>query len=431
MSFAYLHESFPDPTKTFVYREVAAMQRLGMAPLVFSIRTPSAEEKSRLEPLDLEVRHLPPEDELRACIERERETFSHRQRKALSHWRGQKGDSTRVFEALWLGRELRRLGLRHVHAHFAGLAARTAWLVRELWGIGYSFTGHADDIFSPEARPITLAMLVQSARCIATETDYSRARLERDFPAALGKTFRVFNGLDPSAFNTERPVSADAAAERTIFPRIISVGRLVEKKGFPDLLQACALLQQRGISFDCEIIGGGPLEAALRLEVDRLGLAGVVQLSGMQPQAFVRQRLREARVFALAAQTEGDGGSDNLPTVIMEAMAAGLPVVSTRVAGIPEMVDPGATGALTPERDPAALADALAAYLTDPALAQTHGAFGRERAREKFSVDPAARTLARHLVERAGIAAPAAAITRAPELASSPLQRFWRRLWNR
>src|SRR5215207_5955924 len=153
MSFAYLHECFPDPTKTFVYREVAAMIELGMAPEVFSIRRPSAEEAARMEAINFEVRYLPEEAELREIVERERSSFSARQRRALSHWRGQRGDSTRVFEALWLGRELRRLRIRHVHAHFAGLAARSAWLARELWGVTYSFTGHADDIFTPEQKP--------------------------------------------------------------------------------------------------------------------------------------------------------------------------------------------------------------------------------------------------------------------------------------
>ncbi len=287
MSFAYLHECFPDPTKTFVYREVAQMVKMGMEPVIFSVREPSAEEKALMGAHDFQVRYLPEETELRALIERERDSFSRGQRRELSHWRAQKGGSNRVFEALWLGRELRRLGVRHVHAHFAGLAARTAWLVRRLWGIGYSFTGHADDIFSPEEKPISLAMLVHDARFIATETDYSRERLERDYPDAKGKTFRVFNGIhfdeaqvkaDEPEFNgTEEP------------PRIVSVGRLVEKKGFPDLLRACALLRERGVKFGCDIVGGGPLDSALRAMVSELGLGDCVVMHG--PRATSKTRL--------------------------------------------------------------------------------------------------------------------------------------------
>ena len=423
MSFAYLHECFPDPTKTFVYREVAAMVALGMEPLVFSVREPNADERARMESFDVTVRYVPPEAELRALIERERDTFSAGQRRALSHWRAQKGDSTRVFEALWLGRELRRLKIRHVHAHFAGLAARTAWLVRELFGIGYSFTGHADDIFSPEQKPITLEMLVRNARFIATETDFSRVRLEQEFAAARGKTFRVFNGLDSARLTGDFP----ARPSEDVVPRIVSVGRLVEKKGFPDLLRACAELKQAEVTFICEIIGSGPMEAELERLRQELGLTNEVVFRGAQPQRVVQESLRSARVFALAARVEGDGGSDNLPTVIMEAMAEGLPIVSTTVAGIPEMVDAGETGILGPPGDVRKFAEGLQHYLQHPAEARLHGSLGKKRAAEKFSVAAAAARLAELLVQKAGVQAPPALRARLPTLRSSWLCRFWKR----
>ena len=420
MSFAYLMESFPDPTKTFVHREVSAMMALGMAPVVFSVREPSAEERSLMEGAQIPARYFPPEPELRELIERERGSFSSRQRNALSHWRSQKGDSTRVFEALWLGRDLKKAGIRHVHAHFAGLAARTAWLARELWGVGYSFTGHADDIFSPEQKPISLGMLVRDARFIATETDYSRARVEEQFAGARGKTFRVFNGI-----SVDQP---PAPRDESIPPRIVSVGRLVEKKGFPTLLAACALLRDRGIEFGCDIAGSGPLDGMLRQKIAELQLGGHVLLHGLQPQSGVHALLQKARVFALAAQREGDGGSDNLPTVIMEAMLAGLPVVSTRIAGIPEMMDDGGTGLLTDENNPAALADALARLLCDEAFAQRLGAAGRKRACEKFSVTRAATELARLLISRASVTPPPAAVAANPSLKPPRFSRLKRAL---
>jgi glycosyltransferase involved in cell wall biosynthesis len=427
MSFAYLHECFPDPTKTFVYREVAAMFELGMAPVVFSIRRPSAEEAARMEAINFEVRYLPEEAELREIVERERSSFSAGQRRALSHWRGQRGDSTRVFEALWLGRELRRLRIRHVHAHFAGLAARSAWLARELWGVTYSFTGHADDIFTPEQKPITLEMLVRDARFIATETDYSRERLEREYPAARGKTHRVFNGISFTTSGEFARTQAEGASE----PRIVSVGRLVEKKGFPQLIRICAELRDRNVPFACDIVGGGPLEGELRRFIPELGLSANVTLHGAQPQAEVRRLLAAARVFALAAQIEGDGGSDNLPTVIMEAMAAGLPVVSTRVAGIPEMVGDGETGKLVAVGDATAFCEGIAEYLRDAEVAQRDGARGRQRAEEKFSVGVAARQLAQLLVEKAGVTAPAKATAACPALARSKAGVWFRRIFGR
>ncbi len=427
MSFAYLLESFPDPTKTFVFREVAGAVRQGLAPQIFSVRTPSAEERALYEGAALPVTYLPAEAELRAQIDGERAAFSSRQRKELSHWRGVKGESTRVFEALWLGRELRARGVRHVHAHFAGLAARTAWLVRRLWGIGYSFTGHADDIFSPEPRAISLELLVQNARLVATETDYSRERLEKEFAAARGKTFRVFNGIGEESFadDGDRAHRPDGPDGSKATPRIVSVGRLVEKKGFPTLLAACARLREQGVAHALEIIGSGPMEAELRARVAELGLAETVTLHGAKPQSFVRERLAAARVFALAAQREGDGGSDNLPTVIMEAMAAARPVVSTRVAGIPEMVEPGVTGAFVAENDPAALAEALAVYLREASLAESHGAAGKIRAREKFLIGESVGALARLLAQRAGVGFPEEVVAQWPELRQPLLARVW------
>lgn len=423
MSFAYLLESFPDPTKTFVFREVAEAVRQGLEPLIYSIREPSAEERARHEGVELPVVYLPREAELREVVEAQRGTFSARQRRELSYWRSVKGDSTRVFEALWLGRELQKRGVRHMHAHFAGIAARTAWLVRRLWGIRYSFTGHADDVFSPEAREISLARLVEDARFVATETDYSRARLEGEYPAARGKTFRVFNGIGQECFERVEPKRSDVA-------RVVSVGRLVEKKGFPMLLAACAELNKQGMPLALEIIGGGPMEAALRARVAELGLEEVVTLHGAQPQSVVRAHLASARVFALAAQREGDGGSDNLPTVIMEAMAARLPVVSTRVAGIPEMVEEGVTGSLVPEGDVLAFASVLAEYLADPDRGALHGEAGEQRAREKFGIAASVRELARLLARKAGVIFPGAALAENPELKVSFFQRmkYW---WSR
>jgi colanic acid/amylovoran biosynthesis glycosyltransferase len=426
MSFAYLLESFPDPTKTFVYREVAEAVRQGLEPLIYSIREPSAQERELYEGNSLPVIYLPPEPELRSYVEAQRASFSVRQRRELSKWRAVKGDSTRVFEALWLGRELRSRGVSHVHAHFAGIAARTAWLVRRLWGISYSFTGHADDVFSPEPREISLDRLVEGTRFVATETDYSRVRLENEFPAARGKMFRVFNGIDEESFGLKEKTAA-AAAEPDAPPRIVSVGRLVEKKGFPTLLQACAELRQRGLKFALDIIGAGPMEEELRARIGDRALQSVASLHGAQPQSFVRERLTSARVFVLASQPEGDGGSDNLPTVIMEAMASRLPVVSTRVAGIPEMVDDGETGLLVPAGEPGLLAEALAAYLADPVRSAAHGAEGAKRARQKFAISASVSALARLLASQAAVRFPRIAVARDQKLRVPWFNRL--RLW--
>jgi len=151
-------------------------------------------------------------------------------------------------------------------------------------------------------------------------------------------------------------------------PLIVSVGRLVEKKGLTDLVDACAILHRADRLFTCQIIGTGPLEADLRDQINRLGLATQVSLLGPRPRVEVVRRLQEAAVFAAPCVVSQDGDRDGLPTVLLEAMAVGTPCVATAVTGIPEIVRDGSTGVLVGEHDPAALAAAIARLLVDAEL---------------------------------------------------------------
>jgi glycosyltransferase involved in cell wall biosynthesis len=209
--------------------------------------------------------------------------------------------------------------------------------------------------------------------------------LRERFPESAAKIQRIYNGVDLARFIVTDLASAPA--------EIISIGRLIEKKGFGDLISACALLRSRGRKFQCIIIGEGPLEEALRAQIYAADLKPFVTLKGPQTQSEITKRLAHATIFALPCTHEAGGGMDNLPTVIMEAMAAGLPVISTPLAGIPEMVENGANGELVPERDPAALALAIEKLLDDPERARRLGERGRQIAQEKFSIEASARLL--------------------------------------
>ena len=417
-TFAYLCERLPSFVQTFVYREVEEMARFGMKPFVVSIRRPDdpPETAARME---TPVYYLPEGAEIRTKIDKDRELGRlHRKLHRAIPKHRQFPDSQRMFEAAWLGPILERAGIRHVHAHFGGLAARTAWWLRKLFGISYSFTGHANDIFCENDFPVTNAVLVKDAKFVVTETDYSRKWMEQKHPGSRGKVFRVFNGIDLEGL--------PAAVRGEGVPRIVSVGRYVEKKGFPDLIDACALLRDKGIVFECEIIGGGEMEAVLAAQIDRLNLGDRVKLLGPKPQTEVRERLASATVFALACQTENDGGSDNLPTVIMEAMGIGLPVVSTSIAGVPEMVDEGETGFLTAERDVPAFAAGLEKLLRAPELCAKFGALAAKRAREKFAGKANAALLAQLLVQNAPVDAPSGLRDGWPQLRVGVWHRFWR-----
>ena len=397
-AFAYLCERLPSFVQTFVYREVEAMTQLGMKPFVVSIRRPDDPPEMAVT-METPVFYMPEGGEVRTKIDKDRELgrLPFRLHRTLPKHRSTT-DAQRMFEAAWIGPILVAAGIRHVHAHFGGIAARTAWWLKKLFGLSYSFTGHANDIFCDNDFPVTNAMLVKDAKFVVTETDYSKRWMEEKHPFARGRIFRVFNGI--------RMDDLPQASHPGGVPKIVSVGRYVEKKGFPDLIKACAILRDRNINFTCEIIGGGEMEAELESLIFRHNLGDRVFLLGPRSQTEVRERIATARVFALACQRERDGGSDNLPTVIMEAMAIGVPVVSTRVAGGPEMIDDTKTGFLVAEHDIPAFASALATLLTADGLSARFGAAAAAVARERFSAGNSALELARLLVQNSKVDAP-------------------------
>jgi glycosyltransferase involved in cell wall biosynthesis len=271
------------------------------------------------------------------------------------------------------------------------MAARTAFWIKRFFGIPFTFTAHANDIFAPKTFAVGLADLLDASTGVVTVSDYGVEFLKQRFPAAASKIHRVYNGIELSRFSV--------AAMEGSPPKIISVGRLISKKGFADLISACGLLKTRGCSFHCAIIGEGPLEDALRSQVERDQLQANVTLSGPLSEPEIAARLTSATVFALPCVVEPDGGMDNLPTVIMEAMASALPVVSTAVAGVPEMVENGASGLLVEQHDPPALAAAIEQLITDRDLAQQFGARGRKIAEERFAIESTVGSLRTYLFQ--------------------------------
>ncbi len=385
--FAYVFERFPSFGQTFCYREVAELDRQDVAPPIFSIRNPKDEPAQDWDTRIVErVRYLPDEKEL---LEEVRRAVKKRQIgaavvAALDEW-DRRTDFLRLYQAIYIGLRLQTMGINHLHAHFAGMAARTAFWINKFFPITFSFTAHANDIFSPRQFEIGLDKLVDSARVIVTETDYAARFLRDQFSHRGDRVHRIYNGLDLAEFRR-----ADFSSTP---PLIIAVGRLIPKKGFGDLIRACALVAERGKSFRCEIIGEGPLEKDLNRQIDELCLQNNVVLTGAKPQTQLRARLAAANVFVLPSVIDSDGGMDNLPTVIMEAMATGLPVVSTNIGGIPEMVIENDTGFLVRPGDTAAIADAIETVINDCSLATELGRSGYERALALFSIEKNVREL--------------------------------------
>ncbi len=428
---AYVFERFPSFTQTFCAREILDLERQGVRPLIFSIRD-TRDEAIRHFPPDLieRVRFLPQRDEITAEVRAWKDEHSLPRAAALTlrHWTDQP-DKARVYEAAWIAKQLAALGPaapRHVHSHFAGIGARACWWLRKFTGVSTSFTAHANDIFcKPEPQSPAFERLFLDAALVVTVSDFTARQLRGQHPAAAGRVHRVYNGLDLQPL-----IDARARADRSRAPGgILSVGRLIEKKGYPDLITACGILRDQGIAFRCRIVGEGPLEDDLRRRIAGLCLEDRVQLTGpLGMDEIIRLLAEETQIFALACATESDGGKDNLPTVLMEAMAASLPCVSTRLAGVPEMVIDGQTGFLSGEKDPAAFASHLATLLRDPALCETMGRAGLEHAREHFAQATTGRALLGAFAAHGGLRTDAALRARHPWLRPLLARRWLKKL---
>jgi len=268
----------------------------------------------------------------------------------------------------------------HLHAHFANDPTRLASWARMICGISYSVTTHAKDLYQDERIGSPgLRYKLSHAGFIVANSDFSAAGLRDLFQETPPpKIVTIRNGVDLPAF----PLRTDEPSE----PCIVSAGRLVEKKGFADLIKACQLLKQSGQQFQCEIIGSGPLRDSLRDQIATLGLKGNVALHGQMSQQKLREHLRRALVFALPCVVAANGDRDLLPNVLKEAMATGVPVVSTRLGGIEELITDQESGLLVQPGDPKGLAETLGRLLIDGALRSRLAAQARKVIEEDFDL---------------------------------------------
>lgn len=277
--------------------------------------------------------------------------------------------------AAWLVRDL---SFRELHAHFADRAATIALVMGRLLDKPFSLSIHAGaDIY---VNPVLLPEKIGAARQVATCTAYNKAHLA----ATVGPDVADKISCVPHGLELERYHPAHHANGR---PVILSVGQLAERKGLEPLLEGCGALREQGYDFAVHIVGQGPQRARLEATVSRLGLDDVVTLHGALPHEAVIDRYERATLFALPCIRTADGDIDGIPNVLAEAMAMELPVVSTRLSAIPELVQDGVNGLLVSPGDPAELAAALARLLDCPPLGRELGRNGRRAVLETFDVE--------------------------------------------
>ncbi|MDH7486517.1 MAG: glycosyltransferase [Anaerolineae bacterium] len=393
MRIGYVLDLFPSVYQTFVLDEILHLEEAGLEIEIFSLQTPPAgqPQHGRIEHLRAAVHTLPspiaaPGETIRANVA----LLARSPRRYLGALTLTLRHPSRILllsflRGVALGRRLLHRRVQHLHAHFALGANVVAMFAARFAGLPFSFTTHALDLF---ARPVCLCPSLRAARFAVTISQYNRNFIAQTCGAELSEKVHVIHaGIDPAAFAVPRRPAGGR-------PRLLSVGRLVEKKGHRYLVEALAQLRRAGQDFECIIVGEGPERDRLTRLIEQHGLAGQVHLPGVMPQEDVRQLYAASDLFVLPCIVADDGDRDGIPVSLMEAMASGLSVVSTAISGIPELITCGREGLLVEAGDSASLAAALSRLLGDAAAREEMGQAGREKIAQEFDVRRSAAALA-------------------------------------
>jgi len=378
MKVGYLLVGYPILTERFIFREVQELLRQGVDLTLFVLRKPPPDAADRRivylggvresfgAPAD--ALHLP--SLALRCLDGESSAdlpalpLTRRVVSALSTVRNYP-----VARKLALELVVKQIPL--LHAHFGNIPATIAMMAARLTNIPFSFTAHASDIFTDRA---LLRTKMRAAAAVVTCSDYTARILESLCPEASNKVKRIYHGIDPAEFEPAVPSE----------PLVLAVGRMVEKKGFINLVRALGILQKRRRLVHAELIGEGPLKEELLHEAWRVS-APVVFL-GEKPYDEVKRHLKRASVFVLPSVIAPDSDRDNIPNVLLEAAASRVPIVTTNTGGIPELIEHGKTGLIAYPNNPEELADRIAFVLDHPADAQALARAAEEHVRKRFSI---------------------------------------------
>jgi glycosyltransferase involved in cell wall biosynthesis len=392
---AYIVARFPKVTETFILYEVLELLRQGFPVTVYPlIRERTAVKHPGVDEVEKAVRFQP-----FFSLAVLKANWHYLLRRPLAYLRllakviRATIGSRRLFlgalgtfpKSVWLAHDMERRGVAHVHAHFATHSTLAALVVKKLASIPFSFTAHGSDLHVDQR---SLAWKLEEAAFAVMVSEYNRDfvldRCSRDFAGRL----RVIHcGVDPEVF---RPPSK---RDHEVF-QVLCVAAFREVKGHTHLVEACRILTQRGLKFRLELVGNGPLMGAVKRQVINSGLEDVVEFHGALARPQVLDLLRSADAAVLPSILDRAGRREGIPVSLMEAMACGLPVVSSRLSGIPELVEDGRSGFLVAPGDSRGVADALEKLCRSRELREAMGAAGRQKVLDEFNLKRNAARLA-------------------------------------
>lgn len=394
---AYLAPEIPALSATFVTTEILAVERLGLSVLPVSVHRPSVAARGPDEDELAARTHYLYETPKTALLRESLALFLRAPGRFLRAAMNALFDACcpglslhtrlgllyRFLAAAKLARLLQLSGCGHLHAHFAHIPADLAMYSAALAGISFSFTCHANDLFQ---RGWLLRRKVARARFTVAISGYNR-------------TFLISHGADPANIHVihcgvdSTHFTPDFSDPHNTPPKIGTLGRLVEKKGVDVLLRACALLRERGRPILLDIAGDGPDRSMLETLCADLGLNDQVSFSGSLPHTRVANWMSGLDLFVLACRRDSSGDMDGIPVVLMEAMALGTAVLSTRITGIPELITDNVCGLIVAPEDPEDLACAIAEVLGDAQLRERFRRAAADRVTAEFNLHTSAQKL--------------------------------------
>lgn len=391
MKLAYIMSRFPTVTETFVLLEMSELRRRRTCPEIYPLiwqRLPVVHPEAQdLMPHVHRAWFVSP----RVVWANVRSLVAHPLRYAAVIWELASGmfGSWRLFlktlivfpKSVWMTLDMQRRGIEHVHAHFSTLPAAAALVARRLADIPFTFTAHGSDIHVDQRM---LDRKIEASAGAVMVSEYNRRFvLERCGTSLADKLSVIHCGIRPDDYEACR--SQQGGEDRPF--TVACVAALKEVKGHEYLIEACRILRDRGVDFVCRLAGDGPLRRRIEEQIGRHGLEGRVLLHGALARDEVSELLKQADAAALTSVPTARGRREGIPVALMEAMAAGLPVVASRISGVPELVEHERNGLLVPPRESEAIADALQRLSDDPELGRRLGLAARAKVREEFDIE--------------------------------------------
>jgi len=356
MKVGYILRKFPILSETFILNEILELEKQGVDIHIFSVDRPNDPRfHSRLADLKAHVTYVPDILKWKSLLRHQKKAkrmFKKGYREARKNTLKQMNPSLylRLMQSCYVANHAHKMGIEHLHAHFATRATTVAYLSAQILDCPYTFTAHAVDIFKESLCQKALQTKMDNAKWVITVSEYNLRYLNNKGTA--NNILKVHNGIDLDFF------VPSLRSPDTLFTFLI-VARFVEKKGHRVLVNACRILKEQGVQFQCLLVGKGKLQSKIEAQIKANYLEDVVKILGPLTQNEVLERYHQSHALVLPCTTGSDGNKDGLPVSIVEALACGLPVITTSMTGNPEVVEEGMNGFLIPYDDAKATAEAM------------------------------------------------------------------------